>query len=90
MGIEYSQGSRYAPLSLFTNRILMPHLGQTLERVKVNLAGVFEKGQAYVALSRATKMETLEVIGFNKNRYVFYGIAAGTLNNTNLIQSDDS
>lgn len=40
--------------------------GQTLERVKVNLGRVFEKGQAYVALSRATCQEGLEVYGFDK------------------------
>jgi ATP-dependent DNA helicase PIF1 len=38
--------------------------GQTLERVRVNLHRVFEKGQAYVALSRATSQEGLQVLGF--------------------------
>ncbi|KAF7562686.1 hypothetical protein G7046_g1446 [Stylonectria norvegica] len=42
--------------------------GQTLERVKVNLGRVFEKGQAYVALSRATCQDGLEVLGFDKNK----------------------
>ncbi|KPM37725.1 ATP-dependent DNA helicase PIF1 [Neonectria ditissima] len=40
--------------------------GQTLERVKVNLGRVFEKGQAYVALSRATTQDGLQVMGFDK------------------------
>lgn len=40
--------------------------GQTLERVKVNLGRVFEKGQAYVALSRATTQQGLQVLGFDK------------------------
>lgn len=38
--------------------------GQTLERVKVDLGQAFEKGQAYVALSRATCKEGLQVLGF--------------------------
>ncbi|THH11770.1 hypothetical protein EW145_g431 [Phellinidium pouzarii] len=42
--------------------------GQTLDRVKVNLARTFEKGQAYVALSRATNMETLQVLNFSKSK----------------------
>ncbi|RFU73433.1 dna helicase pif1, atp-dependent [Trichoderma arundinaceum] len=42
--------------------------GQTLERVTVNLGRVFEKGQAYVALSRATSQEGLRVLGFDKSK----------------------
>lgn len=42
--------------------------GQTLERVTVNLGKVFEKGQAYVALSRATCQEGLRVIGFDRHK----------------------
>ncbi|KAL0953746.1 hypothetical protein HGRIS_014925 [Hohenbuehelia grisea] len=38
--------------------------GQTLERVKVDLGRVFEKGQAYVALSRATCLDGLQVLNF--------------------------
>ncbi|PFH63232.1 hypothetical protein XA68_15866 [Ophiocordyceps unilateralis] len=54
--------------------------GQTLERVTVDLGRVFEKGQAYVALSRATTQEGLRVMGFNKSKVMahprvieFYG-----------------
>jgi ATP-dependent DNA helicase PIF1 len=42
--------------------------GQTLERVKVNLSRAFERGQAYVALSRATSMAGLQVIGFDPRK----------------------
>lgn len=42
--------------------------GQTLERVKVDLGKVFEKGQAYVALSRATSLETLQILNFNPSK----------------------
>ncbi|PHH84384.1 hypothetical protein CDD83_2022 [Cordyceps sp. RAO-2017] len=54
--------------------------GQTLERVTVNLGRVFEKGQAYVALSRATCQQGLQVLGFDKSKVMahervvdFYG-----------------
>jgi ATP-dependent DNA helicase PIF1 len=42
--------------------------GQTLEYVKVDLGKVFEAGQAYVALSRATSMTGLQVMRFDPRR----------------------
>ncbi|KAF8634433.1 hypothetical protein AX15_000883 [Amanita polypyramis BW_CC] len=44
--------------------------GQTLERVKIDLKRTFEKGQAYVALSRATTMECLQVLNFDPMKVV--------------------
>lgn len=71
--------------------------GQTLERVKVDLGRIFEKGQgekqttqcdtqfnnylAYVALSRATSMQTLEVLNFQPRKLV---IAYSTATYTNM------
>jgi len=42
--------------------------GQTLDRVKVDLGKIFEKGQAYVALSRATCQEGLQITRFNPKK----------------------
>jgi ATP-dependent DNA helicase PIF1 len=42
--------------------------GQTLPCCKINLNRVFEKGQAYVALSRATSIEGLQVLGFQASK----------------------
>ncbi|SCV70212.1 BQ2448_1606 [Microbotryum intermedium] len=42
--------------------------GQTLPRVKVDLNKVFENGQSYVALSRATDLNGLQVLGFNESK----------------------
>ena len=42
--------------------------GQTLTVARVDLGKVFEMGQAYVALSRATSLETLQVVNFCKDR----------------------
>lgn len=46
--------------------------GQTLQRVKVNLGRVFERGQAYVALSRATSQAGLQVIGFEPHKVMVH------------------
>lgn len=40
--------------------------GQTLDRLIVDLQNTFETGQAYVAVSRATSYDRLQVIGFKE------------------------
>ncbi|KAG7744684.1 hypothetical protein KL911_005315 [Ogataea haglerorum] len=42
--------------------------GQTLERVKVDLTKIFEKGQVYVALSRCVDTKNLEIVNFDEKR----------------------
>lgn len=54
--------------------------GQTLERVKVDLGKVFEKGQAYVALSRATCQEGLQVLRFNPQKVMAHEKVRGFYN----------
>ncbi|KAJ2919333.1 hypothetical protein MD484_g1110, partial [Candolleomyces efflorescens] len=48
--------------------------GQTLERVKIDMEHIFEKGQAntvaYVALSRARSMDGLQILNFNHAKFV--------------------
>ncbi|CAL9737932.1 ATP-dependent DNA helicase Pif1p [Monosporozyma servazzii] len=56
------------PLMLAWSLSIHKSQGQTLPRVKVDLKRVFEKGQAYVALSRAVSREGLQVVNFDKNR----------------------
>lgn len=46
--------------------------GQTLQRVKVDLGRVFEKGQAYVALSRATSAAGLQVTRFEPRKVMVH------------------
>jgi len=56
------------PLALSWAMSIHKSQGQTLTRVKVDLARIFEKGQAYVALSRATSMEGLEIVHFDPEK----------------------
>ena len=56
------------PLILAWSLSIHKAQGQTLERVKVDLGKIFEKGQAYVALSRATCQEGLQILRFDPKK----------------------
>lgn len=42
--------------------------GQTISRLRIDLKKVFERGQVYVALSRATSKDQLEIVNFDPRR----------------------
>ena len=68
---------RQVPLILAYAISIHKAQGQTLSRVRVDLGRVFEKGQAYVALSRATCREGLQILRFDAKKVMAHPKVAG-------------
>ncbi len=90
--VEGAAERRQVPLILAWALSIHKAQGQTLERVKVDLGRVFEKGQAYVALSRSTSMKGLQVLRFDANKVMAHKKVAtfyGKLNSAVVTQMSD-
>lgn len=59
---------RQLPLILAWAMSIHKAQGQSIERLRINLQKTFEKGQVYVALSRATSKESLEIYNFDPRK----------------------
>jgi len=64
-----AEAVRYqVPLILAYSLTIHKSQGQTIERVVVDMGDMFESGQAYVALSRAVSLSSLQILRFNANK----------------------
>lgn len=60
------------PLILAWSLSIHKSQGQTLPKVKVDLRRIFERGQAYVALSRASSRRGLQILNFRTDKVMVH------------------
>lgn len=75
--VEDNEGNLLArrmqvPLVLAWAMSIHKSQGQTIQKVRVDLGRVFEKGQSYVALSRAASMDGLQVLRFDPKKVLVF------------------
>lgn len=58
---------RQIPLILAWAITIHKSQGQTIQRLRIDMSGIFEFGQAYTALSRAVSPDSLEVVNYSPN-----------------------
>mmetsp|Transcript_41948 Transcript_41948/g.68106 ORF Transcript_41948/g.68106 Transcript_41948/m.68106 type:complete len:528 (+) Transcript_41948:1280-2863(+) len=58
------------PLKLAWSMTIHKSQGMTVDKLVVNIAGAFEAGQAYVAISRASSLHSLQVRGFQRGKNI--------------------
>ncbi|GAP88832.2 putative DNA repair and recombination protein pif1 [Rosellinia necatrix] len=84
---EVQASRKQIPLILAWALSIHKAQGQTLERVKVDLGKVFEKGQAYVALSRAVSKGGLQVLRFEEGKVMAHPRVIHFYNNLSSVES---
>lgn len=67
-GLKEDMVRQQLPLLLAWAMSIHKAQGQSIDRLRVDLRKIFERGQVYVALSRATNKEHLEVLNFDTRR----------------------
>lgn len=67
-GLNENMVRQQLPLLLAWAMSIHKAQGQSIDRLRVDLRKIFERGQVYVALSRATNKDHLEVMNFDPRR----------------------
>lgn len=67
-GLELLASRRQVPLMLGWCLSIHKAQGMTIENIETDISNCWDAGQAYVALSRATSLEGLRLLGYRRER----------------------